>query len=227
MNGFYGATDFFYNLLAYRILWIRGRLGGGKTLLSFAIADYLIRERLVSGGVIANVPHCLKLHDWREEDEEGIRGIRGAVIIFDEAWEMLDRRSFMSNPRNYGAFARKMDTIWLFPSVHPIDSRLSMFYAERTAIYTLPVFGQIWRYRWGMDTSYQRISGAFWFRPQRFFGLFDTRYIPVSDADIRLLWALTCYEMTGELDPVSAAYKPARVLIDDDSEDVVQLSMFG
>lgn len=139
---------------------------------------------------------------------------------------MLDRRSFMSNPRNYGAFARKMDTIWLFPSVHPIDSRLSMFYCERTSIYTIPIFGQIWRYRWGMDTSYARISGAFWFRPQSYFGIFDTKYIPTSDADIRLLWALTCYEMTGELDPTAVTHKPARFLIETEQDEEFQLSMF-
>ena len=217
---FLGADEFFYNILAFRNLWIRGRLGGGKTLLAFAIADELIKRKLVRGGVVANVPHCLPLHDWREILEDGTRrGLRGAIIIFDEAWQIIDARNSMMNPRNYGAFARKMDTIWIYPSVYPIDKRQSYLYAERTQIYTLPLLGQIWRYRWALNLGYQDAKGGFWFFPKKYFGIFDTKYIPTSDADIRYLWGLTSYEMTGQFDP-TAAYKPVIVYNNDDTQQL-------
>ena len=219
---FIGAEEFFYNILAFRNLWIRGRLGGGKTLLAFAIADELIRRKMTPGGVIANVPHRLPLHDWRTQMPDGtVRGIRDAIIIFDEAWQIIDARNSMANPRNYGAFARKMNTIWIYPSVYPIDRRQSYLYAERVQIYTLPLLGQIWRYRWALNLGYQDAKGGFWFKPEQYFGIFDTKYIPTSDADIRYLWGLTSFEMTGQFDPTTA-YKPMVVY---ENNDHVQMEL--
>ena len=44
--------------------------------------------------------------------------------IFDEAWTTVDARDSLVNDRSYGAYARKIESYWLFPSVHPVDKRL-------------------------------------------------------------------------------------------------------
>ena len=185
-----GADEFLYNLLAYRVCWIRGRLGGGKTLLAVAIAQELMR-RGYARGVISNFPTCLPSHDWRRQLDDGTAaGVRGSVVIFDEAGLFLDRRSFMKNDRAVGALLRKLDCVLLLPSVTPPDSRLSYFSVQR--VVANAVTGT-WTYRWALaipgappEVGEFRLT-----TPQRLFGTYDTRYIPVDDGGYARLWRAT------------------------------------
>jgi len=181
------ADEFLYNLLAYRILWIRGRLGGGKTLLAVALAQHLI-ERHGFRGVISNFPTCLPQHPWRESHPDGRpRGVRGAVAIWDEAGLFLDRRSFMTNDRGVGALLRKLDSVLLLPSVTPPDLRLSYFSVARDLR-----IGDSWRYVWQLSMPGMRAeTGTFWLRPRSTYGMYDTRYIPVDDGGYMDLWRAT------------------------------------
>jgi hypothetical protein len=189
---FIAAGEFLINFLSWRTLWIAGRLGGGKTLLAIALADWLIKNRH-STGLIANFPHALPMHDWRPAHGDGLRrGIRGATIIFDEAWQLLDSRTAIANDRSYGAYARKLETFWIFPSVIPIDKRLSLLRVRRDWIIATPA-GGLWVYRWLLVTGDGEPAGgrfALW-RPEAYYGMYDTKYIPTDDADIKLLWAAT------------------------------------
>jgi len=181
------ADEFLYNLLAYRILWIRGRLGGGKTLLAVALAQHLI-ERHGFRGVISNFPTALPQHPWREMHPDGRpRGVRGAVCIWDEAGLFLDRRSFMTNDRGVGALLRKLDSVLLLPSVTPPDLRLSYFSVARDIR-----IGESWRYVWQLAMPGMRAeTGTFWLRPRSTYGMYDTRYIPVDDGGYMELWRAT------------------------------------
>lgn len=213
------ADGFFSMLSIYRLLWIRGRLGGGKTLLAVAVAEELQR-RGITVGTIANIPSLLKPPPWREEITYGNghvapRWMVGACVIFDEAWTILDNRSSMSNSRAYGAFARKLQSFWIFPSVIPIDKRMSFFYVERLTRLKIPLltdligllariipalkpFGsEVWVYKYGVNLGYTQDTG--WFvlaYPERFFGEYDTEYVPLDDGDISQIWQRTIYEYT-------------------------------
>lgn len=213
------ADNFFSMLSIYRLLWIRGRLGGGKTLLAVAIAEELERRKITLG-TIANIPTLLKIPDWREliEYPSGILAPRymiGSCVLFDEAWTILDNRRSMGNPRAYGAFARKLESYWIFPSVIPIDKRASFFYVERAARIKIPilsdilallgkvipplaVFGdELWIYKYGVNLGYTKDEGTFILaNPSRYFGMYDTKYIPLDDGDISNIWERTIYELT-------------------------------
>lgn len=187
---FSNADEFLYNLLAYRIVWIRGRLGGGKTLLSVALADEIIK-RGFARGVIANFPTVLKVHNWRELHEDGKpRGVRGSVVIFDEAGLFIDRRTFMKNDRGIGALLRKLDCFLLLPSVTPPDARLSYFSTQRVLANSLT--GN-WTFKWTLAIPGAEVeTGKFTLiKPQEYYGSYDTRYIPVDDGEYARLWRAT------------------------------------
>lgn len=50
-----GADSFLRSVLAYRALWVGGRFGGGKTLLSVAVSDWLQSQGAVAR-VVSNAP---------------------------------------------------------------------------------------------------------------------------------------------------------------------------
>jgi len=238
---FIKADDFFAQLAIFRLLWIRGRLGGGKTLLSFAIAQEMLKRGIVDG-VISNVPHALPLPEWRELMPDGRhRLIRGSCIVFDEAWTVLDNRTSMANDRSYGAFARKLETYWLFPSVIPIDKRVSYLSCERSMRLSIPIIAQVlslllwlpiigalfkpfewlsrefWIYRWTVELGY--ISESGWFIlgcPDGYFGLYDTKYVPMDDGDISNLWRRTIEELKADEPEQENWYEEVRAVTDQD-----------
>lgn len=245
--GFLGADEFFSQLAVFRLCWLRGRLGGGKTLLGVAIAEELVKRKIAKG-VISNIPlspEHLPLHPWRDvvdgEQElvdaatmamwniggdvqnnlrrQGIRHrlMRGAALLYDEAWQQLDNRTSMTNNRAYGAFARKFDTYWIFPSVLGLDKRVSYLAVEREARIWIPLIGslfeelrkipglsklvagpakwlseEMWRYRWVLNLGYAEDSGTFWLmNPSEYFLHYDTSYVPITDGGIAELWVRT------------------------------------
>lgn len=177
---FVSADRFLSMLLLFRFVWIRGFLGAGKTLLSVALAHELM-QRAVVRGVVSNLPTVLP--PWIGEDDGTLYD---RCIIFDEAWTQLDaRNSFVNNTRDYGAYARKFRSFWMFPSVFQVDKRMRPLIVERA--FRLPAF-DLWVYRWFVETDYQSDdSMKGWFalkNPGRYFGMYDTAYVPVDDGGI-------------------------------------------
>lgn len=233
------SDGFFSSLSVYRLLWIRGRLGGGKTLLAVAVAEEL-QKRGITLGTIANIPTVLDTPPWREliPYPSGLLAPRymiGSCILFDEAWTILDNRRAMSNSRAYGAFARKLESYWIFPSVIPIDKRASFFYVERLTRIKIPIvqdiikligkiikplkpFGEeLWIYKYGVNLGYTKDEG--WFilaNPTSYFGKYDTRYVPLDDGDISNIWERTIYELTNGAPEQEEWYKTEYVAIPTD-----------
>jgi hypothetical protein len=195
---FFFAADFFELLLAYRTLWIRGRLGGGKTLLAFAIADHLLKLGTFVN-VASNVPH---------DYDRPVASIRRSVVVLDEAHQVLDSRAYGKNDKSYGAYARKTDCIWLFPSVFPIDVRQRSLFVER--VWALGDL--LWIYKGGLELGYaagEQFSFWLW-RPSLYYGKYATRFIPAGDAGILELWQRTYNSMMQEQEETGgwSAFKP-------------------
>jgi len=164
-----GVGRFLDNAVVFRNIWFRGRLGGGKTLGSVAFASHLIKQGVYKYA-LANMPLALPA------PPDGF--LYDCVVIYDEAWVDMDARSFMSNPRQYGAFARKLRTCWFYPSVFGVDKRLRPVWVERK--WMIDFFpGQLWVYKWGVDLGYSSDEGVFFlWRPSAYFKLYDHSYIP-------------------------------------------------
>ena len=177
---FIGAGQFFELLFNYRVLWIRGRVGSGKTLLGAAITDYLINKSKDFRSVVCNIPHQFPV------PVDGT--LFDTVCFLDEAHLFIDSRTFGSNPKEYGGLARHVRSVWLFPSVYPVDTRLRCLWCERT----WGIGNLVWGYAGGADLGYVKEDFSFMlWRPSRYFGMYDTAAIPFDDGGLSVLWKRT------------------------------------
>jgi len=109
------------DLEQYRVIFIGGAFGSGKTLLSVALAERLKRRGY---RVIANFP-CL-LNDDITPDM--LSGIKKTVLIFDEGGaRLLDARSWNSKENKDFLhtidYCRKNDIYFIIPSATTVDKR--------------------------------------------------------------------------------------------------------
>lgn len=208
MSGFWHDEDFWEAFSGIHTAFITGRLGSGKTLLSFAMAHRAMQLHF-SSGVYANIPHAFPRNFVRGytvlqpgDDEVQTYGafepvdplhdrmsIENAFVVIDEAWQIIDSRYSVSNFSFYGAWSRKSNTFWTFPSVYAIDKRVRAMSVERVAdIAVLPI--RIWVYRWASADGRRGWFGLS--RPELYFGTYKTRAVPLNDGgalDLLMAWA--------------------------------------
>ena len=169
--------------LAYRVCWLMGRYGAGKTSLAVIMAAKLLAEKRVSK-VISNIP----LSFSTPIDTEIITPILAEKkvmidtgILLDEAWIYLeDRQSVME----YAGFVRKFNHFLLLPSVFPIHPRLSFFYVQRIFNgYTLGL--PFWVYKWSISNRGVKENGTFAIQyPTAVFGHYPSDFVPGDDGNI-------------------------------------------
>jgi hypothetical protein len=161
------GEDFFESFAGVRDVFITGRKGSGKTLLAFAMADYALKNKFVTG-VFANIPHNFPV----------AKSVKDAFVIVDESWQFIDNRFSKSTFSFMGAWSRKTGSLWAFPSVYGVDLRVRNLQVERIAdINLLPV--RAWLYKW---SNCWGDKGHFMLvRPEQYYGTYDTKAIPVDD----------------------------------------------
>ncbi len=164
---FLNAEAFFESFTQIRDVFITGRKGSGKTLLSFAMARYALDNKFVAG-VFANIPHAMPK----------AASVANAFVIVDESWQFIDNRFSRGTYSFMGAWSRKTNSLWAFPSVYGVDLRVRNLQCERIAdINLLPI--RAWLYRW---TNCWGDKGHFVLvRPEEYYGSYDTKAIPVDD----------------------------------------------
>jgi hypothetical protein len=196
---FLGASLFLRTLVGMKVLWLAGRFGGGKTLLSFALGLWLQKQgytRHIYSNIPSQVadpvpvpePPGFALHS----DPETGKPKAYASVIFDEAWILLDAREWNKNvARSIGAFLRKYDIFLLLPSVFSIDKRFRNFYVQR--VLNCYAFGlPCYVYKWGLKMGFVDETGFFglW-RPSDYFGTYDHLATPGDDGGLVAAMAAT------------------------------------
>jgi hypothetical protein len=168
---FINGGEFLENFIIWRLLALEGRLGGGKTLMSVALAKYLYDNKLVRG-VFANFPI----------DEEYIPYVPSCIntcVILDEGWAFADARGSARGFKGYGAFFRKLGSYFISPSVYRVDKRMRPVACARR--YDLWLFNT-WMYDW-FDVTHSK--GWFLFRGyESLFNRYDHRFVPADDGGI-------------------------------------------
>lgn len=162
----------------YRVVWIQGRYGGGKTALSYRLAY----ELLNSGFSRYLISNCRSV--WRDEfSDVTIRdgAYLDTCIILDEGGLFLRTGK---DTENLLAFMRKFNIILIIPSVRPPSRSVCQFSIQRVA--NLRKVGlPAWVYR--SNLRYENIRESYWFlwwQPSEIFGLYDTRDVPIDDAGV-------------------------------------------
>jgi hypothetical protein len=169
-SGFQGESQFFEDVVAWRSVWFKGRLGGGKTLAAVAVAKWLIDAKLADG-VWTNFPCRLPAS----------KSLFRTVFIVDEAWQFLDSRTWMTNAQNlYGAWARHMGSFWLFPSIFPPDNRVRLVTVERS----LQLIVSPWPLWWYKYETLSGDSGGFRLRPDHVWPWYMSG-IPETDGGVK------------------------------------------
>jgi hypothetical protein len=209
----FGAPLFFRTLVGTRVIWFAGRFGGGKTLLSFAVAEWLYRHHYIDH-VVSNIPSSmtvspgdLRIRDrWADGVPDGAAsserydcragsgsgsgdgwrpGMANTAIVFDEAWILLDARDWQRNVgRTIGAYLRKFNLFLLLPSVFSVDARFRRFSVQR--VLNMRAFGvPCWVYKWSLSQGKIDENGLFalW-RPSGMFGRYDNLAAPADDGGI-------------------------------------------
>jgi len=169
---FIGGTVFWDTFLAFRVCWIRGRYGGGKTTLGFIMSARLYAEGHARS-VVSNIPLTIA--------SPAVAPLKDAAILLDESWIYIETRK---DVLDYAAFVRKFGHYLILPSVFPIHNRLSFFFVQRVFNgYTVGL--PMWFYQWGIRDKSVKESGYFAIlNPTAVFNHFPTKFVAGDDAGI-------------------------------------------
>lgn len=171
---FFNAGEFLGMLHAFRIVWLSGRFGGGKTSLAVILAAKLLADKKVDT-VVSNFSTSIS----SAVDDSSM--LYNAAIVLDESWIYLDDRSSVTT---YAAFVRKFNHYLLLPSVWPPHNRFTFLSVQR--VFNAYVVGvPAWVYRWQLGMKAVKEKGYFSvINPHAVFGFYDTEFVPVDDGGI-------------------------------------------
>lgn len=181
---FFGADAFLRLLAAYRVVWLSGRFGGGKTSLGVWLAAWLTANKYAAN-IVSNIDISGRAFPVPVP-------LKDSAIMLDEAWMYVDT---WNDVKSYAAFLRKMNLYLIMPSVWPPHPRLRILEVHR--IFNGRVVGlPFWVYRWSLSMASIGEKGFFaLFYPERCFQFYDTEYIPKDDGGIVAAMASTIGEL--------------------------------
>jgi len=170
----YGGGVFYATFRAYKFLWLKGRTGGGKTSLAYALALTLLKDGLIEE-IYANIPGVSSVPSASDIPEN-------CCIIIDEGGLFLKKSADFEATC---AMLRKLNNYVIIASVIPPAREFAMLSVQRTINLARLIGVNFWLYQWQLNYDYVREKGNFmWTNPMAVFGLYDTDAPPVDDAGI-------------------------------------------
>lgn len=190
----------------YRMIWLSGRFGGGKTSLAIYITLWLCSQSYARY-VASNIPLFFgreierrSLQDLRRLGADGKPEVHDTVILLDEAWQQLGSRKG-HNAEAWLAYTRKANNFLLMPSVLPLAKEVQQLKCART--FNGMVFGvPLWYYWWRLGDGKKSEDGDqghfYWWHPSKVFPLYDHKGVPSEDYIIYDTWASEPAEIESE-----------------------------
>lgn len=178
----------------YRMVWISGRFGGGKTSLAVAIAQWLCAKsyaRYIASNIKLLVGKEVGCVDAAELRRITCKGpvYTDTVILMDESWTIVGKGTGRKQVVDWLAYMRKGNNFLVMPSVLPLVSEVGVLRVER--VFNGLGFGlPVWLYRWYLG-DHRRGGDRGWYaflHPARVFGLYDTSAIPSEEFTIYDTW---------------------------------------
>ena len=167
---------------SYRMVWIGGRFGGGKTSLSYVIAEHYLRQgyRLVTNN------RCVWADDTNNVQLEDAGKLK-AVVLLDEGGLYFKASKQIEQ---ICAYAAKMDVIYLLPTFFPPAPAARVLTIQ--PVYSLMSAGiPLIVYRWRVKLGAWDDAGGFaWWYPRAIYGIYS-RQDPGSDPQEIIDW-LVC-----------------------------------
>lgn len=174
-----GAESIYSIITAYRLVWISGRFGGGKTSLAFLLSRYYLERgyRLVTNvhTVWADSLDSVYLRD----------GKLRAVLLLDEGGLWLSSE----HAKALAAYSAKLDLVFLVPSFFPPPAAFRV--VRVSVLWTLRHIGvPLTVYRWTVSSGASSDSGRFvWLLPEwdGVYGVYS-RFDPSGELDDIVEW---------------------------------------
>lgn len=166
--------DVFINTLRnFRLCWLAGRVGGGKTALAVRLGYYFY-ERGWAKHIIGNFP-CVLFTDLHRLPE-----LRDCFVILDEAGVWMDERLF----DQVVAYLRKRNVYVMMPSYLAPPTKARSIYVQRTL--NGHAFGvNCWWYTGMVKNLFvQDKYSLAWTNPREVYGLWDTSHVASDDGGI-------------------------------------------
>lgn len=178
----------------YRMVWLSGRFGGGKTSLAVWIAQWLCQKnyaRYIASNIkllVGKEVAVVSAPELRRVTCEG-PVYRDTVILMDESWTTLGKGAGRKQVVDWLAYMRKGNNFLVMPSVLPLVSEVGVLRVER--VFNGMGFGlPLWLYRWYLG-DHHKGGDRGWYvfmQPASVFGLYDTSAIPSEDYTIYDTW---------------------------------------
>lgn len=159
----------------FRVAWLMGSYGGGKTLMAFQLAY----ELYLTGRYRYILSNCNSA--WTDSPANVILrdgSFVDAICILDEAGLFM-RMSADADQFLLGL--RKLNITILCPSVLPPSSRIKTLQVQRIIngnAFGFPLW--IYQYRLSLGTEREKFNFGLW-KPSNTFGIYDTLDYPVDD----------------------------------------------
>jgi hypothetical protein len=162
--------DMFEEMVSrFRLLWLSGRYGGGKTSLAVYLAARFCQANLVNK-IVSNTP--LRLNEIARLDPRDVHDVPDCVLLMDESWRYVGA-GMDKQVREWMAYMRKRNQILLMPSVMDIARPLRVVRIERK--FNFAAFGfPVWWYTWFLNSATGKEKQQwFWWNPKRVFTLYN------------------------------------------------------
>lgn len=193
--------DMFEEMVSrFRLLWLAGRFGGGKTSLAVYLAARFCQAGLTTR-IVSNTP--LRLREVERLDPRDVHDVTDAVLLMDESWRYVGA-GMDKQVREWVAYMRKRNQILLMPSAMDIARPLRVITIERRFNFT--AFGlPLWWYTWFLNTATAKEKSQwFWWHPKRAFSLYD-HSLPEMDDFVLYDWGPPLVDVDIEVMPNDSA----------------------
>lgn len=172
---FWRASPLLHMLNQFRVCWVMGSYGGGKTLACYEFAYELYqtgRYRYILGNsnsVWTDNPEKVKLRDGSFVD---------GLLIMDEGGLFMHLNS---DADKFMLGLRKLNITILVPSVIPPSSRIKYLTVQR--VLNGQSFGiPFWLYNYRLNLGTEKEKDYFGiYKPQEMYGIYDTIDYPIDD----------------------------------------------
>jgi len=161
-----GAAQFLRTVESYRLLWIAGKFGGGKTSLAFYMSKAYMEKgyRLITNG------RCMWADNLADLDFVNESGHLKSIVVLDEGG--LEFKA-SAQIEMIAAYAAKMDCIYILPSFFPPVRRAQVVTAQPLfAFFTIGI--PLIVYRWDVQLKGFKDGGYFyWWKPSEIYGIYS------------------------------------------------------
>ena len=183
----------------FRVVWLRGRYGGGKTSLGIWLTYQLLTQRkarYVVSNLKLTMPHLEHVRTLSEKqlirdllayyeiaaEAEDVRTLDAefsdCIFLIDEAWGIFSPESPQQLRNSFLAYPRKLNQYLILPSFRLLHRSVWAYTIARAVNFRAALGIPCWWYALETRDGEETVKASYsWWFPERVFKLYDTRAV--------------------------------------------------